>query len=204
MPSLRWITGTPFGTLPVLDADAEAPPLEDPSVVTILGWAINKAPKACRLTLAHQGTHMHIKVRSDNAYGKHLYETVVPCWDKSNLKDDSDYWSSRHALRDAMSNEAKQNEDELLELVDAALPRLFKHDKPSPGSQLWAEVGVDPSDQASLPQVKIVGDVFRQLVVRDLPTLAETDFANIPRPSPTEDPDGVPAREGPDMAWSML
>ncbi|KAE8242725.1 hypothetical protein A4X13_0g7036 [Tilletia indica] len=181
MPSLRWITGTPFGTLPVLDADAEAPPLEDPTVVTILGWAINKAPKACRLTLAHQGTHMHIKVRSDNAYGKHLYETVVPCWNKSNLKDDSDYWSSRHALRDAMSNEAEQKEDGLLELVDAALPHLFKDDKPSPGSQLWAEVGVDPSDQASLPQVKIVGDVFRQLVVRDLPTLPETDFANIPR-----------------------
>ncbi|KAE8213071.1 hypothetical protein CF327_g3363 [Tilletia walkeri] len=179
MSPLQWLTKSPFGSVPVLSAHDQIPSLENPAVAAVMTWSINMFWKACRLTLVHQGILLHLKVNSNNPYGELFYKIEAPCWARNNISDTFDYWVPRNSRGFEGVIGTKEKEDELLALVEKALPRLL--DGVSTGSQLWAQVVVEPSNGAGLPQVELVGDIFRRLMMRDLPALSEGDFDKVPR-----------------------
>ncbi|KAE8227784.1 hypothetical protein CF326_g7305 [Tilletia indica] len=181
MSALNWIARWPFGSLSVLDADVQPP---RPEHSAILCWAINAVQKAVRLSLAHRGVLIHLVLRSNNTYGKLIYDTVKPTWAAFEKREGDDSWHPRRLRKDDRSPAVKKREDEILKLVETVSPRLFEEAQlgtSSTGSQLWAEIGSDSTGDSGDPQVKLIGDLFRKLLARDLPFLSDHDFADLPR-----------------------
>ncbi|KAE8222587.1 hypothetical protein CF319_g4241 [Tilletia indica] len=181
MPALNWVARWPFGSLSVLDADTHPPHPEDSA---ILCWAIHIPQKAVRLSLAHRGVLIHLVLRSDTTYGKLVYDTVEPTWQRK--QDDYDFWVPRQVDQHTFSLSVQKAEDDILDLCEQSSTRIFEQAQlgdPPTGSQLWAEVDSDSdsTDASGGPQVNLVGDLFRELLVRDLPFISDHDFADLPK-----------------------
>ncbi|KAE8229818.1 hypothetical protein CF326_g5202 [Tilletia indica] len=181
MSALNWVARWPFGSLSVLDADAEPP---RPEHSAILSWAIHTPQKAVRLSLAHCGVLIHLVLRSDTTYGKLVYDTVEPTWPDYEKKESYDGRIPRELRKGDLSPAVQKREDEILVLVEAASSRLFEEAQLGSsltGSQLWAEVNSDSTDGSGGPHINLIADIFRKLLVRDLPFISDHDFVDLPR-----------------------
>ncbi|CAD6886276.1 unnamed protein product [Tilletia controversa] len=120
-----------------------------------------------------------------SSFCRTIFDAVESTWHVSRMR--SDFWACRAWFdRDeAGYDTVVQLEDDLFELVRTALPDLIKSASARrlgalAGSQLWAEISDDVT-AAERPQVILVGDIFREVMISDLPLLSDTDFPNTPR-----------------------
>ncbi|KAK0533266.1 hypothetical protein OC834_002299 [Tilletia horrida] len=163
---------------------------------------MNWAQRGLRLTVVHRGALINIVlyrhgspqrpsvVLPGDSYGKVLFDAVQSSWPASAKIDDGDEegrWLPRLEYKGDDPTVCQQ-EQRLLALVCSSLPRLLQEAQQQTGaslcgSQLWAEITTSDryADQEAHAGIDLVGDLFRNIALDNLPSLSEAQYSSMHR-----------------------
>ncbi|KAK0539898.1 hypothetical protein OC835_000925 [Tilletia horrida] len=173
-----------FGTLP-------DPPPRLPSNakdIHVFDWHLNSHRRQLCLSLAHRGALFRFRLSSDNDFGKRIYDAVLPSWQAGCQDDDGDDDWCNLNMRDPENVRLQTVIDAELEVLGAAvaaLPELCKtacarNSAPVEGSILLIDLTGPSNVKAALQ-----ADVFRDVLLEELPRLQPDDCAGVPRVEPS-------------------